>query len=87
MGESPVDQPSDWLPLQAEGAEGYRRRHPDGQPDGSILATGEPNKNGVYEVVAETDLTDITGIRLEVLARRLSCPARAGPGAATATSC
>ena len=35
-------------------------------PDGSIVATG-PNKNGTYTIVAETDLTDITGIRLEVL--------------------
>ena len=36
------------------------------EPDGSILLVG-PNKNGVVTVTAETDLTDITGVRLEAL--------------------
>jgi WD40 repeat protein/mono/diheme cytochrome c family protein len=49
-------------------------------PDGSILATGA-NKNGVYEITAETDLTDITGIRLEVLTDD-KLPNK-GPGRAT----
>jgi WD40 repeat protein len=48
-------------------------------PDGSIVAGGA-NKNGVYEVVAETDLADITGIRLEVLPDD-KLPAK-GPGRA-----
>ena len=48
-------------------------------PDGSILTTGA-NKNGVYEIVAETDLTDITGLRLDVLADD-TLPAK-GPGRA-----
>jgi WD40 repeat protein len=36
------------------------------QPDGSILVEGE-NRQGVVTIVAETDLTDITGLRLEAL--------------------
>ncbi len=36
------------------------------EPDGSIIVTGR-NKNGVVTVVAETELTGITGLRLEVL--------------------
>jgi hypothetical protein len=48
-------------------------------PDGSILASG-PNRNGTYTVVAETDLTDITGVRLEVLSDD-SLPNK-GPGRA-----
>jgi len=47
------------------------------QPDGSIFVSGE-NKNGEVVIVAETDLTDITGIRLEVLTDP-SLPAQ-GPG-------
>lgn len=47
------------------------------QPDGSILVSGE-NKNGEVVIVAETDLTDITGIRLEALTDP-SLPAQ-GPG-------
>ncbi|MGC8638382.1 MAG: DUF1549 domain-containing protein [Isosphaeraceae bacterium] len=37
------------------------------QPDGSILATGKSPSQSVYTIIAETDLTDITGLRLEVL--------------------
>jgi WD40 repeat protein/mono/diheme cytochrome c family protein len=50
------------------------------QPDGSILVTGR-NKNGIVTIQAETELTGITGLRLEVLADdRL--PGK-GPGRAT----
>ncbi len=50
------------------------------QPDGSIVVSGR-NRNGVVTVVAETDLTGITGLRLEVLTDdRL--PSK-GPGRAT----
>jgi WD40 repeat protein/mono/diheme cytochrome c family protein len=37
------------------------------EADGSIFVTG-PNKNGVVTIVAETNLTEIHGVRLEVLA-------------------
>ncbi len=37
------------------------------QPDGSILASGKNPHSSLYTIVAETDLTDITGLRLEVL--------------------
>ena len=36
------------------------------EPDGSIIVTGR-NTNGVVTITTETDLTGITGIRLEVL--------------------
>ncbi len=36
-------------------------------PDGSIVLVGK-NRNGVVTITAETDLTDITGVRLEALA-------------------
>ena len=50
------------------------------EPDGSIIVSG-PNKNGVVTISAETDLTGITGLRLEVLTdRRLP---NNGPGRAT----
>jgi WD40 repeat protein/mono/diheme cytochrome c family protein len=37
------------------------------QPDGSILASGKNPGHSIYTIVAETEFTDITGIRLEVL--------------------
>jgi hypothetical protein len=50
------------------------------EPDGSIVVSG-PNQNGVVTISAETDLTGITGLRLEVLTdKRL--PSN-GPGRAT----
>ena len=58
-----VDQ---WAPLDAKALSATNGSKLAMQPDGSILVSGE-NKNGEVVVVAETDLTDITGIRLEVL--------------------
>jgi hypothetical protein len=50
------------------------------EPDGSILVSGS-NKNGVVTISAETELTGITGLRLEVLTdSRLP---NNGPGRAT----
>lgn len=50
------------------------------EADGSIFLVGR-NRNGVVTVTAETDLADITGVRLEALADpRLP---RGGPGRAT----
>ena len=50
------------------------------EPDGSIVVSG-PNKNGVVTISAETELTGITGLRLEVLTdSRLP---NKGPGRAT----
>jgi hypothetical protein len=37
------------------------------QADGSILASGVNPHQSIYTIVAETDLTEITGIRLEVV--------------------
>ena len=55
------------------------------EPDGSVIVSGR-NRNGVVTITAETELTEITGLRLEVLADgRLP---QKGPGAQlTATSC
>ena len=55
-----------WLPLRPKELKAPAGTTLTASPDGSILATGAV-KNGVYEIVAETDLADITGIRLEVL--------------------
>jgi WD40 repeat protein/mono/diheme cytochrome c family protein len=68
-----------WLPLQPKELKAPAGTSLTASPDGSILATGAV-KNGVYEIVAETDLTDITGIRLEVLTDG-SLPSK-GPGRA-----
>ncbi len=37
------------------------------EPDGSIVVTEGSDENGVITIVAETDLKDITGVRLEVM--------------------
>jgi hypothetical protein len=50
------------------------------QPDGSILVSG-PKRNGIVTITAETELTGITGVRLEVLTDS-SLPQR-GPGRAS----
>ena len=55
-----------WVPLRSTELKAPAGATLTASPDGSILATGA-NKNGVYEIVAETDLADITGFRLEVL--------------------
>ena len=49
------------------------------QPDGSILVSG-PKRNGIVTITAETELTGITGVRLEVLTDS-SLPQK-GPGRA-----
>jgi hypothetical protein len=50
------------------------------QPDGSILVAGKSPYQSIYTIVAATDLTDITGVRLEVLPHD-GLPSR-GPGRA-----
>ena len=56
-----------WLPLQPKELKAPGGTTLAAGPDGSIVATGAV-KNGTYEIVAETDLADITGVRLEALA-------------------
>jgi len=68
-----------WVPLQPKELKAPKGTTLTAGPDGSIIAGGS-NGNGVYEVVTETDLSDITGIRLEVLADD-KLPAK-GPGRA-----
>jgi WD40 repeat protein len=55
-----------WVVLDPKSTSATNRSTPTKQPDGSIVVTG-PNRNGIVTVVAETDLTAITGLRLEVL--------------------
>jgi WD40 repeat protein/mono/diheme cytochrome c family protein len=55
-----------WVPVAPAEVKG-----PDGVkyevlPDGSVFVSGE-NKNGVVTLTLETDLTDVTGLRLEAL--------------------
>ncbi len=68
-----------WVPLHPKELKAPVGTTLTAAPDGSILATGA-TKNGVYEIQAETDLTGITGFRLEVLADD-KLPAK-GPGRA-----
>jgi hypothetical protein len=75
--QSPIER---WQVLQPTELSATSGAKLEKLPDGSIFASGE-NKNGVLTVVAETDLTDITGIRLEALTdERLP---QKGPGRAT----
>ncbi|HWE38821.1 MAG TPA: DUF1553 domain-containing protein, partial [Isosphaeraceae bacterium] len=69
-----------WVPLHPGDLKATGGAKLTAGPDGSIVATG-PNKNGTYTLVAETDLADITGIRLEVLSDE-TLPNK-GPGRAS----
>ncbi len=69
-----------WVVLEPNSTSATNRSTPTKQPDGSIVVTG-PNRNGIVTVVAETDLTQITGLRLEVLTD--SRFPNKGPGRAT----
>src|SRR5204863_7215100 len=51
---------------------------PTHQGDSSVLASGESPKTDTYTIMANTDLTNITAIRLEVLTD--SSHPRNGPG-------
>jgi WD40 repeat protein len=55
-----------WMVLQAKATSATNRSVLSIQPDGSILVSG-PNGSGSVTITAETDLTGITGVRLEVL--------------------
>jgi len=55
-----------WVVLEPKTTSATNRSTLTKEPDGSIIVTGR-NKNGVVTVVAETELTGITGLRLEVL--------------------
>ena len=69
-----------WMVLEAKETSTTNKSTLTREADGSIIVTG-PNKNGVVTVVADTDLTGINGVRLEVLAdSRL--PSK-GPGRST----
>ena len=69
-----------WAVLEPKTTSATNRSILTKEPDGSIIVSGR-NKNGVVTVVAETELTGITGLRLEVLTdSRLP---NKGPGRAT----
>jgi WD40 repeat protein len=55
-----------WVVLEPKSTSATNRSTLTKQPDGSIVVSG-PNRNGIVTVVGETDLTAITGVRLEVL--------------------
>ncbi len=55
-----------WRALSASSITGPKGTKFTPQPDGSILVEGE-KANGVFTIVAETDLANVTGLRLEVL--------------------
>ncbi len=55
-----------WLPLEPKDIQASNGSKLVKEADGSIRVEGE-NRQGVVTFVAETDLTDITGLRLEVL--------------------
>ncbi len=70
---------SRWVPLQPKEMKSTGGATLTAGPDGSIVVTG-PNKNGEFILTAETELTGITGIRLEALVDD-KLPAK-GPGRA-----
>ena len=55
-----------WQVLEPKAMSATNRSTLTKEPDGSIVVSG-PNRNGVVTISAETDLTGITGLRLEVL--------------------
>jgi len=55
-----------WVVLEPKAMSASNRSTLTKEPDGSIVVAGR-NKNGVVTISAETDLTAITGLRLEVL--------------------
>jgi hypothetical protein len=55
-----------WLVLEPKATSATNRSTLTKEPDGSLVVSG-PNRNGVVTVTAETELTGITGLRLEVL--------------------
>ncbi len=68
-----------WVVLEPKSTSATNRSVLTRQPDGSIVVSG-PKRNGVVTITVETELTGITGLRLEVLPdSRLP---RNGPGRA-----
>lgn len=55
-----------WLPIDPSTITATNGAKLTKEPDLSVTVSG-PNRNGVVTLVAETDLTDISGVRLEVL--------------------
>jgi WD40 repeat protein/mono/diheme cytochrome c family protein len=55
-----------WVTLEPTSMQSTNGSKFERQPDGSILVSGT-NRNGEVTITADTDLTDITGLRLEVL--------------------
>ncbi len=68
-----------WLPLDATTLSATNGSKLTREADQSITVSG-PNRNGVVTIVAETELTDLTGLRLEVIPDA-KFPSR-GPGRA-----
>jgi hypothetical protein len=69
-----------WTPLEAVTLKSQGGAELKSQPDGSILVTGMTPQTDTYAITFDTKLTDITGLRLEVLPDD-SLPAK-GPGRA-----
>ncbi len=68
-----------WVPLQPKDLKGGNSVNLIAAPDGTVTVTGA-RRNGEYVITAETDLTGITGVRLEVISDP-SLPNK-GPGRA-----
>ncbi|WP_169974250.1 DUF1549 domain-containing protein [Tautonia rosea] len=69
-----------WESLQARRMTASNGSTLDQREDRSIVASGDKNGQGIYTIVAETELTGLTALRLEVLTDE-SLP-RNGPGRA-----
>src|SRR5207248_8158779 len=69
---------SAWTVLETTGAKGAKGTTLTKQPDGSLLASGKNPSPETYTITANTPLSGITGIRLEVLSDP-SLPGK-GPG-------
>ncbi len=79
--EASVKKTPSWTVLQPDVLKSAAGATLTKQPDGSVLASGKNQGPETYTFTAKTDLTGITGFRLEVLTDT-SLPGR-GPGRAT----
>jgi WD40 repeat protein len=80
--EQQVQQPIAWTPLDPIELTSTNNATLEKQPDLSIVASG-PNGKATYKFVARTDLTGVTGVRLEALADErfpMKGPGRSGSG-------
>lgn len=64
--EKQPDRTTEWVTLDPKTLKGEARTKLTKEKNGAIYVEG-PNRKGAYTITAETDLTEITGIKMEAL--------------------